>query len=189
MAPMGRPGLSEAQKAELCHRTKHVQSLSEIGRALGKYTGSIHGIVSSDGRFSPTVRKRWRNEKRFRMASDSFREEVFQHRRNQRGVGFADGTVCLGIRRDSFKIIRLDLGACGDHVHKEKSMVRFDHTFIRISQPPLLIPSETTPDRLGFHSTIAAEEHLFPRGKSPRPFGEVLSYEFWILSCLAHYEM
>jgi hypothetical protein len=27
----------------------------------------------------------------------------------------------------------------------------------------------------------------FPLEKSPRPFGEVLSYEFWVLSCLVQY--
>ena len=34
---------------------------------------------------------------------------------------------------------------------------------------------------------VAAAEYPFPRGKSPRPFGEVLSYEFWVLSCLVHH--
>jgi hypothetical protein len=36
MAQMGRPGLSTAQKAELWRRWKDGQSLSDIGRALGK---------------------------------------------------------------------------------------------------------------------------------------------------------
>ena len=51
MAHMGRPGLSAPQKAELWHRWKQGQSLSEIGRALGKHAGSIHGVVSSNGGF------------------------------------------------------------------------------------------------------------------------------------------
>ena len=58
MAHMGRPGLSAAQKAELWHRWKQGQSLSEIGRALGKHAGSIHGIVSSNGGFIPPIRRR-----------------------------------------------------------------------------------------------------------------------------------
>ncbi len=45
MAQMGRPGLSTAQKAELWQRWKQGQSLSEIGRLLGKHAGSIHGVV------------------------------------------------------------------------------------------------------------------------------------------------
>jgi len=49
MAHMGRPGLSAAQKAELWHRWTQGQSLREIGRALGKHAGSIHGVVSSNG--------------------------------------------------------------------------------------------------------------------------------------------
>ena len=60
MGQMGRPGLSAAQKADLWHRWKHGQSLSEIGRALGKHAGSIHGVVSSRGGFIPAVRRRSR---------------------------------------------------------------------------------------------------------------------------------
>lgn len=60
MGQMGRPGLSAAQKAELWQRWKQGQSLSEIGRALGKHAGSIHGVVSSNGGFIPTVRRRSR---------------------------------------------------------------------------------------------------------------------------------
>lgn len=60
MAQMGRPGLSAEQKAELWHRWKNGQSLSDIGRALGKHAGSIHGVVSSNGGFVPVVRRRSR---------------------------------------------------------------------------------------------------------------------------------
>ena len=60
MAHMGRPGLSAAQKADLWQRWKQGQSLSEIGRALGKHAGSIHGVLSSNGGFIPPVRKRSR---------------------------------------------------------------------------------------------------------------------------------
>ena len=60
MAHMGRPGLSAAQKADLWHRWKQGQSLSEIGRALGKHAGSIHGVLSSNGGFIPPVRRRSR---------------------------------------------------------------------------------------------------------------------------------
>lgn len=60
MAHMGRPGLSAAQKADLWRRWKQGQSLSEIGRTLGKHAGSIHGVVSSNGGFIPAVRRRSR---------------------------------------------------------------------------------------------------------------------------------
>lgn len=60
MAQMGRPGLSAAQKAELWQRWKQGQSLSEIGRALGKHAGSIHGVVSSNGGFTPPIQRRSR---------------------------------------------------------------------------------------------------------------------------------
>lgn len=60
MAQMGRPGLSASQKAELWRRWKAGQSLSDIGRALGKHAGSIHGVVSSSGGIIPAVRRRSR---------------------------------------------------------------------------------------------------------------------------------
>lgn len=58
MGQMGRPGLSAAQKADLWQRWKQGQSLSEIGRALGKHAGSIYGVVSSNGGYIPAVRRR-----------------------------------------------------------------------------------------------------------------------------------
>lgn len=58
IARMGRPGLSDAQKAELWHRWKDGQSLSDIGRALSKHAGSIHGVVSLNGGIVPAVRRR-----------------------------------------------------------------------------------------------------------------------------------
>lgn len=60
MAQMGRPGLSASQKAELWQRWKSGQSLSDIGRALGKHAGSVHGVVSSNGGIIPVVRRRSR---------------------------------------------------------------------------------------------------------------------------------
>ena len=49
MVQRGRPGLSAGQKRELWSRWKAGESLSEIGRALGKQPGSIHGVVASNG--------------------------------------------------------------------------------------------------------------------------------------------
>lgn len=60
MARTGRPGLSDAQKAELWRRWKQGQSLSDIARALSKHPGSIHGVVSARGGFVPRVRRRSR---------------------------------------------------------------------------------------------------------------------------------
>ena len=58
MAQRGRPGLSPEHKRELWSRWKAGESLSEIGRALGKQAGSIHGVVASNGGYVPAVRRR-----------------------------------------------------------------------------------------------------------------------------------
>lgn len=58
MAQMGRPGLSAAQKHDLWNRWRLGQSLSEIGRALSKHAGSIHGVISDNGGIVPKDRKR-----------------------------------------------------------------------------------------------------------------------------------
>jgi IS30 family transposase len=58
MARIGRPGLSDAQKTELWQRFNQGESLSDIGRALGKHAASIHCIVSSRGGIVPAARRR-----------------------------------------------------------------------------------------------------------------------------------
>ncbi len=49
MAHWDRPGLTAEQKREMWSRWKAGQSLSEIGRALGKERSSIHRMVASAG--------------------------------------------------------------------------------------------------------------------------------------------
>lgn len=61
MSRTGRPGLSPQQKKALWSRWKDGQSLSEIGRALGKHAGSIHGVLSANGGICPREKQRRRN--------------------------------------------------------------------------------------------------------------------------------
>ncbi len=58
MARMGRPGLSDDQKIELWRRWKDGQNLSEIGLALCRHAGSIHGVLSARGGIAPAARRR-----------------------------------------------------------------------------------------------------------------------------------
>src|SRR6195952_673132 len=58
MPQMGRPGLSPQQKAELWARWKAGQSLSDIGRALGKHAASVFGVLLAKGGIAPIARKR-----------------------------------------------------------------------------------------------------------------------------------
>jgi IS30 family transposase len=67
----GRPGLTPEQKRELWSRWKAGESLSEIGRALGRQPGSIHGVVAANGGYLPMPRRRSP-----RVLSLSEREEI-----------------------------------------------------------------------------------------------------------------
>lgn len=58
MAQLGRPGLSPQQKAELWRRWKAGQSLSDIGRALGRHAASVFGVLLSKGGIAPPARRR-----------------------------------------------------------------------------------------------------------------------------------
>ena len=58
MARTGRPGLSAEQKHELWSRWKAGQSLSDIGRGLGKHAGSVFGVLAAHGGIMPTPRRR-----------------------------------------------------------------------------------------------------------------------------------
>ena len=60
MAQTGRSGLSAAQQGELWHRWKAGQSMSEIGRALGRDHSSIYYLLSYRGGIVPAVRRRAR---------------------------------------------------------------------------------------------------------------------------------
>jgi len=60
MAQMGRPGLSFEQKDELWKRWRAGQSLSDIGRAIGKHAASVFGVLVSKGGIAPTTRIRSR---------------------------------------------------------------------------------------------------------------------------------
>ncbi len=51
-------GLSECQRVELWQRWKGGQSLSDIGRALGKAPGSVFGFVAATGGIAPLPRAR-----------------------------------------------------------------------------------------------------------------------------------
>ena len=58
MARLGRPGLSDAQRRELWERWKAGDSISDIGRALFKYPGSVHGVLALGGGIYRPARKR-----------------------------------------------------------------------------------------------------------------------------------
>ncbi|NGM44586.1 IS30 family transposase [Rhodobacter sp. SGA-6-6] len=58
MARTGRPGMSRKQKVELWQRWKAGETLSDIGRALGKHAGSVFGVLIAKGGIAPAARLR-----------------------------------------------------------------------------------------------------------------------------------
>ena len=109
MAHMGRPGLSAAQKADLWKRWKQGQSLSEIGRALGKHAGSVHGVVSSNGGFIPAVRRRSR-----RALTLAEREEISRGLAADRSIR----QIAARLGRAPSTISREIAGHGGGHIYR-----------------------------------------------------------------------
>jgi IS30 family transposase len=58
MAQMGRPGLSEEAKLVVWRRWSEGESISEIGRAVGRAPGSIFSMLRDRGGVAPPPRKR-----------------------------------------------------------------------------------------------------------------------------------
>ena len=105
MAQKGRPGLSAAQKVELWQRWKLGQSLSEIGRALGKHAGSVHTVLSAHGGIIPATRSR-----SARSLSLVEREEISRGlaagesiRQIASKLARSPSTICREIARNSHK--------------------------------------------------------------------------------------
>jgi len=92
MAGIGRPnGTANEQRREIWRRWKEGQSLSDIGRALGKIPGSIHHVVKANGGYVPAERSR-----SARVLSLVDREEISR--------GLAAGL--------SFRVIGAKIGRC-----------------------------------------------------------------------------
>ena len=101
MVQMGRPGLSLLQRRDLWRRWKSGQSLSEIGRALGKHPGSVHGVIKANGGIVPADRTR-----SARVLSLVEREEISRGiaadesiRQIANGMGRAPSTISREISR------------------------------------------------------------------------------------------
>jgi IS30 family transposase len=102
MALTGRPGLTTAQKTELWQRWKAGQSLSDIGRALGKHAGSIYGVLAASGGLAPRQRSRSRRSLEMMEREEISRglAEGFSIRRIARTLGRAPSTVSREIARN-----------------------------------------------------------------------------------------
>src|SRR5215203_4576791 len=98
VATRGTQGLSSLQKKELWERWKAGESLTEIGRALQKRTGSIHWALKATGGFAPPKRRR-----SSRALSQAEREEISR--------GLAAG--------DSLRAIAARLGRAASSVSRE----------------------------------------------------------------------
>jgi hypothetical protein len=98
VATRGTQGLSSSQKKELWERWKAGESLTEIGQALQKRTGSIHWVLKATGGFAPPQRRR-----SSRALGQAEREEISR--------GLAAG--------DSLRAIAARLGRAASSVSRE----------------------------------------------------------------------
>ena len=90
MAGIGRPNsTSNEQRREMWRRWREGQSLSDIGRALGKVPGSIHHVVGANGGYVPAQRSR-----SGRVLSLADREEI--SRGIAAGMSLRDIAVKIG---------------------------------------------------------------------------------------------
>ncbi|WP_371877043.1 helix-turn-helix domain-containing protein, partial [Microbulbifer sp. 2205BS26-8] len=95
-------GLTTQQKRELWDRWKRGQSLSEIGRALGKHAGAISGMLAIHGGIAPARRSR-----SARALSSTEREEISRglsagltFSRIAEVIGRSISTVCREVHRN-----------------------------------------------------------------------------------------
>lgn len=102
MTLMGRPGLTDKQRAELWERWKKGESLSDIGRAIGKHAGSVFGVLRSHGGIYQPPRRRSK-----RSLTLVEREEISRGiaagrsiREIARSLNRAASTVCREINRN-----------------------------------------------------------------------------------------
>jgi IS30 family transposase len=124
MAQLGRPGLTAQQKKDLWSRWKLGQSLSEIGRALGKHAASIHGVLKSHGGVAPAARTRARP-----TLTLNDREEI------SRGLsaGLSLRTIATGLRRAPSTVSR--------EVERNRGRARYraasadDRAWVRAKRP------------------------------------------------------
>jgi IS30 family transposase len=112
-----RRGLSEAQRTQLWQRWKDGQSLSDIGRALGKHAASIFAVVIASGGFPPATRRRAR-----RALTLANREEISRglcagltFRQIAKALGKAPSTISREVTanrgRDSYRAADADAKA------------------------------------------------------------------------------
>lgn len=117
MPRTGRPGLTHREKRELWHRWKAGQTLSEIGRALNKHAGSVHGVLAATGGIEPRARVRSTHALRL-----SDREEIsrglgqgFSLRRISRMICRAASTVSREVSRNggrlAYRAVQADMRA------------------------------------------------------------------------------
>jgi len=102
MARTGRPGLSGEQKRELWIRWKQGQSLSDIGRALGKHAASVFGVVAAKGGIAPAAKTRSQAALTMEEREDISRGLVagLSLRRIAAQLGRAPSTVSREVRRN-----------------------------------------------------------------------------------------
>lgn len=136
MPRIGRPGLTHREKRELWHRWKAGQTLSEIGRALNKHAGSVHGVLAVTGGIEP--RARVRSSRALRLGD---REEIsrglgqgFSFRRISRLINRSASTVSREVSRNggrlAYRAVQADMRAL-TQILRPKPCLLSQHQMLR----------------------------------------------------------
>ena len=140
MPRTGRPGLTHREKRELWHHWKAGQTLSEIGHALNKHAGSVHGVLAVTGGIEPRPRKRSSHALQLHE-----REEVsrglgrgFSFRRIAKLIGRSASTISREVSRNggrtAYRAVQADLRAL-TQILRLKPCLLSQHQFYAILSP------------------------------------------------------
>lgn len=111
---MRKQGLTVQERQELWARWKAGQTLTEIGAALGKASGSIYGFLATDGGIKPKQRRRSAHQLRIDEREEISRGLIagVSLRRIATGLGRSPSTISKEIARnggaDSYRAIDAD---------------------------------------------------------------------------------
>ena len=173
MAQTGRPGLSAAQQAEFWQRWKAGESMSDIGRALGRDRSSIHYVARCHGGIAPWIRRRSRLALRLEERESISRGIAvgWSIRRIAQELGRSASTVSREVGRHGgrreYRATEAEVGAWDAALRPKPCLLRINRRLQRIVASKLSL--EWSPEQIS--GWLKAE---FPNDESMRVSHETI---------------